>query len=176
MKISSPDIAHKTEAGGVKLGIGSLTEAQTAFDEILASCRSYKPDAHLDGVLVQEMAAAGTEMIVGVSSDRQFGPMLLVGMGGVFVEVFKDMAMAPCPVCKAEALNMINSLKAVKLLDGYRGSKPCDKEALAEIMVRVSEYAAANRSTLKELDMNPVIVYEQGKGAIAVDALLVEQK
>ena len=98
MKISSPDIAHKTEAGGVKLGIGSLAEAQAAFDEILASCRSYKPDAHLDGVLVQEMAAAGTEMIVGVSSNRQFGPMLLVGMGGVFVEVFKDMAMAPCPV------------------------------------------------------------------------------
>ena len=176
MKISSPDIAHKTEAGGVKLGIGSLAEAQAAFDEIMASCRSYKPGAQLDGVLVQEMAAAGTEMIVGVSSDRQFGPMLLVGMGGVFVEVFKDMAMAPCPVCKAEAMNMINSLKAVKLLDGYRGSKPCDKEALAEIMVRVSEYAAANSSTLKELDMNPVIVYEQGKGAIAVDALLVEQK
>ena len=176
MKISSPDIAHKTEAGGVKLNITSAKEAAAAYDEIMENCRRFMPNAKLEGVLVQEMAAAGTEMIVGVSSDRQFGPMLLVGMGGVFVEVFKDMAMAPCPVCKAEAMNMIDSLKAVKLLNGYRGSKPCDKEALADIMVKVSEFACENSSTLKELDMNPVIVYEHGKGAIAVDALLVEQK
>lgn len=176
MKISSPDIAHKTEAGGVRLGIDSLEKAETAFDQIMASCADYKPGAKLDGVLVQEMAPAGTEMIVGVTSDRQFGPMLMVGMGGVFTEVFKDAAIAPCPVNKAEAINMINSLKAVKLLDGYRGTKPCDKDALAEIMTAVSEYAYEHRGTLKEMDLNPVIVYEDGQGAVAVDALIIEQK
>ena len=176
MKISSPDILHKTEAGGVKLGIRTKEEAAAAFEEIMENCRRYKPEARLDGVLVQEMAPAGTEMIVGVTSDRQFGPMLVVGMGGVFVEVFQDVAMAPCPVNSAEALRMIDKLKAVKLLNGYRGSASCDKEALADIMVKVSEFAYEHRSTLKELDINPVIIYERGKGAVAVDALVVEHE
>ncbi len=176
MKISSPDILHKTEAGGVKLNITSEQEAAVAFDEIMENSRKYNPEARLEGVLVQEMARKGTEMIVGVTSDRQFGPMLMVGMGGVFVELFKDVAIAPCPVCREEAMKMINSLKSVKLLDGYRGSRPCDKEALADIMVGVSKFAYEHRNSLKELDINPVIVYECGEGAIAVDALVVEQK
>ena len=176
MKISSPDIAHKTEAGGVKLNIRSAGEAEAAFDEIMESCARHSPSARLEGVLLQEMAPAGTEMIVGVTSDRQFGPMLLVGMGGVFTEVFKDTAMAACPVCREEAMHMIDSLKAARLLDGYRGSRPCDKGALAEIMVKVSRFAAGRRGTLKELDINPVIVYPQGEGAVAVDALVVEQE
>lgn len=176
MKISSPDIAHKTEAGGVKLNIRSAGEAEAAFDEIMESCARHLPSARLEGVLLQEMAPAGTEMIVGVTSDRQFGPMLLVGMGGVFTEVFKDTAMAACPVCREEAMHMIDSLKAARLLDGYRGSRPCDKGALAEIMVKVSRFAAGRRGTLKELDINPVIVYPQGEGAVAVDAMVVEQE
>lgn len=174
LKISSPDIMHKTEAGGVKVGVPSLTEALGAYSDILASCRAYKPDAKIDGILVQEMAAPGTEMIIGVTSDAKFGPMLMVGMGGVFVEVFQDVAMYPCPLGKEEALEMIKSLKSYKLLAGYRGSKPCDIDALAELMVKISRYAQEHKDEVKELDLNPVFVYPEGNGVSVVDALLVK--
>lgn len=173
MKIHSPDIMHKTEAGGVKLQITSLEEAKKAYNDILESCCVYKPDARIQGILVQEMVPAGMEMIIGVMNDAQFGQMLLVGMGGIFVEVFKDAALYPCPVNHAEAKKMIQSLKAYKMLTGYRGSTPCDIEALADMMVKISQYAAETKETLAELDLNPVFVYEEGKGVCAADALIV---
>lgn len=173
MKIHSPDIMHKTEAGGVKLQITSLEEAKKAYNDILESCCAYKPDARIQGILVQEMVPAGMEMIIGVMNDAQFGQMLLVGMGGIFVEVFKDAALYPCPVNHAEAKKMIQSLKAYKMLTGYRGSTPCDIEALADMMVKISQYAAETKETLAELDLNPVFVYEEGKGVCAADALIV---
>ncbi len=173
LKINSPDISHKTDAGGVKLNINELEEAKKAFEEIYKNCRAYKADARLEGILVQEMAPAGTEMIVGVTVDDQFGPMVLVGMGGIFVEVFKDVAVNVCPVGKDEALAMIGSLKSSKLLKGYRGSEPLDIDALAEIIVKVSQYAGEHKDDLAELDLNPVIVYPKGKGVKVVDALIV---
>lgn len=173
MKIHSPDIMHKTEAGGVKLQITSLEEAKKAYNDILESCCAYKPDARIQGILVQEMVPAGMEMIIGVMNDAQFGQMILVGMGGIFVEVFKDAALYPCPVNHAEAKKMIQSLKAYKMLTGYRGSTPCDIEALADMMVKISQYAAETKETLAELDLNPVFVYEEGKGVCAADALIV---
>lgn len=174
LKISSVDILHKTDAGGVKLNLHSREEALIAFDSIMKSCAAYDPQARLDGVLVQEMAEAGTEMIVGISSDAKFGPLLMIGMGGIFVEVFKDAALYPCPLSKEEAIEMIRSLKVYKLLTGYRGSKPCDIDALADLMVRLSQFAAENKDVVKELDLNPVIVYPEGEGLSVVDALLIK--
>lgn len=174
MKISSPDIMHKTEAGGVKLNIMSVEQAENAYADIMANCRAYAPNATLEGILLQEMAPSGVEMIIGINNDPMFGPMLVVGMGGVFVEVFKDAAMYPCPLCKEEAVNMLKSLKAFKLLGGYRGSEPCDIDALADVMVKVASFAAENKETIKEMDMNPVVVYPEGRGVAVLDALVVE--
>jgi acyl-CoA synthetase (NDP forming) len=175
LKVDSPDILHKTNAGGVKLGINSKEEARRAYREILDSCRAYMPSARIDGILVQEMVKPGVEIIVGVKNDPLFGPMLLVGLGGVYVEVFKDISLYSCPLNKVEALDMLKSLKGYQLLAGYRGSKPCDINALVELMLKVSDYAVANKNVLAELDLNPVFVYEDGKGVCVVDALIVKR-
>lgn len=175
LKINSPDILHKTEAGGVRLNIQSVEEAAEAFDRILKDCAAFAADARLDGVLVQQMARPGTEIILGIKNDRQLGPMLLVGLGGVFVELFKDTSLIPCPICKEEALEHLKKLKAYKLLSGYRGSRPKDVAALVDLMVKVSEYAVANKNTLKEMDINPVYVYEEGEGVCVIDALIVKE-
>lgn len=171
MKIDSADIPHKTEAGGVKLGIKNREEAHEAFEGILASCRAYKPDADIKGVLVQEMAPAGTEILLGVTCDPLFGPMIMVGLGGIFVEIFKDVVLYPAPLSKNEAHAMLKKLKAYPLLSGYRGQAAKDIDALCELIAGVSEYAVAKKDQLKELDMNPVFVYE--KGLSVVDALVV---
>lgn len=176
MKISSPDILHKTEAGGVRLNIHTEQEAIAAFEEILTSCRNYSPEARISGILLEEQAKAGVEMMIGVTRDEHFGQMLMAGMGGIFVEVFKDAAMYPCPLAKEEALQMLKSLKAYKLLEGYRGSGPCDVEALVDVMVKISEYAMEHREELKELDLNPVFVHPKGEGVSIADALIVKNR
>lgn len=175
LKINSDEILHKTDAGGVKLNIHSADEAAAAYREILANVARTKPGAKTDGVLVQEMVPAGVEMIIGVTKDKQFGPMLLVGMGGVFVEVFKDAALYPAPLNHDEAIGMLKKLKSYKLLTGYRGAKPCDIDALADMMVKIGDYACAHCDELKELDLNPVFVYPEGEGVCAVDALIVNE-
>lgn len=173
MKIDSSDIPHKTEAGGVKLNINSLTEAAAAYHDILQSCKVYAPNARINGILVQEQAAKGTEVLVGVTNDRQFGPLLLVGLGGVFAEALKDTALYPCPMTQEEALQMLRTLKSWPLFTGWRGAPPLDTEALSRLMAAVSDYACAHKETLAELDLNPVFVYEHGKGVCAADALIV---
>ncbi len=173
-KISSPDILHKSDVGGVKLNVNNKEEAKAAFEEIMASCRAKCPKAELEGILYQEMAPAGTEFIIGVSNDPQLGPMVMVGMGGVFVEVFKDVCLCPAPVSNWEAHEMLRSLKSYKLLTGYRGQAEKDIDALAEAIVKVSEYAFAHSTDLKEMDLNPVFLYDKGKGLCAVDALMVK--
>jgi acyl-CoA synthetase (NDP forming) len=176
MKISSPDILHKSDGGGVKLNITNAGEAADAYSEILRSCASACPDAKIEGVLVQEMAKKGLEMIVGIVNDEVFGPMLLVGFGGVSVEIYKDTALSPCPVNAYEAQSMLSSLKAYRLLTGFRGQPACDTDALIDTMVKVSEFAAERRNSLKEMDINPVILYEKGHGVTAADAVIVEYK
>jgi acyl-CoA synthetase (NDP forming) len=175
LKVDSPDISHKTDAGGVRLNIRSHTEARDAFNGIIQSCKAYKPNAKINGILVQEMVPTGIEIIIGIKNDKQFGPILLVGLGGVFVEVFKDTSLYPCPLVKDEALAILKELKGYTLLTGFRGSKPCDIDALTDLMVRVSEYAVANKDVVTEMDLNPVFVYEKGKGAIAVDARIIKK-
>jgi acetyltransferase len=173
LKIDSRDIPHKTEAGGVRVGLRNGGEVRSAFEEITRNARSHAPSAAIDGVLVQEMVSAGVEVIVGVKSDAQLGPMLLFGSGGIHVEVYDDVILRHCPVDMAGALEMISHTKGVKLLGGHRGKPPADIDALADALVRVSHFALAVAEPLAELDLNPLIVLPRGQGVKAVDALLV---
>lgn len=173
MKISSPQIVHKTDAGGVRLNIKTDEEACEAFDGIMASCKAYNSEAELEGVLVEEMLKPGVEMLLGVVRDVKFGPMLMVGTGGTFAEVWEDVCLYPCPLGHEEAVRMIQALKGYKILKGYRGSPACDINALADTMVTLSDYAVENSESLKELDLNPVFVYENGKGCSVADAVVI---
>ncbi len=173
MKVESPDILHKTDAGGVKLNLKNAAQVRAAYNEILSNCRTSCPDARINGVLVQEMLKSGTEMIVGVTNDPSFGPMVLCGMGGVFTEVFKDAAVFPAPLTKKNALAMIGSLKAYRIMNGYRGQKKLDVDALADMLVRVGDFAVQHRNDLAEMDMNPVFVYPEGEGTAVADALVI---
>ncbi|CUM93396.1 Uncharacterized conserved protein [Blautia hydrogenotrophica] len=174
LKINSAEILHKTEAGGVRLNITSVEEALLASRQIHENVKRTMPRASTDGILMQEMAPPGVEIIIGVTNDPQFGPMLLAGLGGIFVELLKDTVLYPAPINKIEAEMILKSLKTYRLLTGYRGSKPCDLDALEDLMVKISEYAALHKDTLKEMDLNPVFVYPKGQGVCVVDALIVK--
>ncbi len=174
-KIESPDILHKSDVGGVKLNIRNLEELEAAFDEVVTNVKHHCPDARINGVLVSRMLPPGREFIIGVNNDPQFGPMVLCGLGGVFVEVFKDVSLYPAPLNRKEALQMIRSLKGYKLLTAYRGQKEGDVEALADMIVQIADYAAKNKDTLAELDLNPVFVYPKGEGVAMADALVVKK-
>ena len=171
VKIVSRDIAHKTEAGGVKLGVAS-GDLGKAADEVIANGRKYKADARIDGVLVSEMAS-GLEALIGVVNDEAFGPSVVLGLGGILTEVLKDVTFRIAPFDLATANDMIAELRGAKLFDGYRGKPAADKDALAKALVDVSIMAAALGDRLKEMDINPVFVREKGKGLAAADALVV---
>ena len=173
LKIDSPDIAHKTEAGGVRLDLADESAVCAAYDEIVANAKRHAPGAAISGVSVQEMVSAGVETIVGIQYDPQLGPMLVFGSGGVMVEVFDDVATRHCPIGRAEALQMIDEVKGAKLLRGFRGKPAADVDALADALVRVSNMAVRLEGTLDELDINPLMVLPAGQGVKAVDALAV---
>lgn len=171
VKIVSRDIAHKTEAGGVRLKVAAEDLSRVA-SEIIASAAHYKPDAVIDGVLVSEMAS-GVEALIGVVNDEGFGPTVALGLGGVLTEVLKDVTFRIAPFDIETARDMIAELRGAKLFDGYRGSPPADKEALAAMLVEVSRMAAALGDRLKEMDINPVFVGPKDEGCVAADALIV---
>ncbi len=171
VKIVSRDIAHKTEAGGVRLRVAAEDLPRVA-SEIIASAKNYKPDAVIDGVLVSEMAS-GVEALIGVVNDEGFGPTVALGLGGVLTEVLKDVTFRIAPFDIETARDMIAELRGAKLFDGYRGSPPADKEALAAMLVEVSRMAAALGERVKEMDVNPVFVRPKGEGCVAADALIV---
>lgn len=171
VKIHSADIQHKSDVGGVKLNISDEGELAQAFDDIMRSCTERAPQAKLEGVLLKPMLPSGAEIIIGVANDKDFGPSVMVGMGGVFVELFNDVQLGMAPLNANQARQMVDGLKAATLLKGYRGSEPCDIDALVELIVKISEMAAAGADEIKELDLNPVFVTPEGV-AIA-DALLV---
>ena len=173
LKIDSPDILHKTEAGGIRLGVQGAEEVRRAYTEIIASVLAHSPDANISGLLVQEMVAEGVEVIAGVSYDAQLGPILLFGTGGVLVEVYDDVAVRRCPLTLAETQAMLSEVKGARLLRGFRGRPPADVAALAETLVRVSWLAVHLEGHLTELDINPLIVLPEGRGVRAVDALAV---
>jgi acyl-CoA synthetase (NDP forming) len=175
VKVQSPDILHKTEARAVRLGLRSAGEVRAAYEDVLAGARRHAPQARILGVLVQPMAPPGREVILGVERDATFGPMLMVGLGGVAVEVLKDVALAPVPLAAADARAMLARLKGAALLGAHRGAPPADVDALIELMVRLSRFAADHAETIAEIDLNPVIVHPQGEGVSVVDALIVKQ-
>jgi acyl-CoA synthetase (NDP forming) len=175
LKVQSPDIIHKTEAGAVLLGLSGDGAVRDGYRQVLARAKAVHPNAKIDGVLVQAMAKRGQEMILGITRDPVFGPMLMVGLGGIHVEVLKDVAFAPVPLDADDALALVGELKGAALLDGVRGAKPADKQALAELMVALSRFAADHADQIAEIDLNPVIVHEAGQGLSVVDALIVKQ-
>lgn len=173
LKIDSPDILHKTEAGVVQLNLVDAAQVRAAYANVMARARAHAPQATISGVSVQEMVAQGVEVIVGVSYDQQLGPILLFGTGGVMVEVYNDVALRRCPVTRSEAQAMIAEVKGTRLLQGFRGRPAADVDALADALVRVSQLAMHFEGRLAELDINPLMVLPTGKGVKAADALVV---
>jgi acetyltransferase len=173
MKVNSPDILHKTEAGGIRLGLSNADEVGAAFAEITSNARRYDPQAAIDGVLVQEMVSNGVEVIAGINYDPQLGPVVLFGTGGVMVEVYNDVAVRHCPITPAEAVEMIDQVKGARLLRGFRGAPEADVPALADTLVKVSHMAVHLEGQLSELDINPLMVLPKGQGVKVADALAV---
>ncbi len=172
LKIDSGDIAHKTDVGGVRLGCGDATAVRQACREMLDDVRRVAPSAHIDGILVQQMIAGGTEMIVGVKSDPVAGPAVVCGFGGIFVELLRDVAVRVLPIRQADAMEMIAELRGSTILSGVRGRAPADVAALADALVGVATLAATHRERLRSLDINPLVVLADGHGVVAVDWLV----
>lgn len=172
IKVQSPDISHKTEAKAVRLDIADESELEVAYHEVLTNARAYKPDARIEGVLVQEMVKGGTEAILGVTNDPLFGPAVMFGLGGIFAEVLKDVAFRLAPVTLSVAREMIAEIKGYPVLAGVRGKAPADIDALADAIVKLSALAIDLRGELSELDINPLFVMEKGQGVVAADALI----
>lgn len=173
LKIASEDVAHKTEAGGVMLDVANAEGVREAHARILANVARHAPTARIDGVLVAPMLRGGTEMIAGVSQDPVFGPIVMVGMGGIYAEVLNDVAVQAAPVTEDEAMAMIRSLKMFPILDGARGRPPADIEAAARSVARLSEFAFRHRDHIADIDMNPILVRPRGQGAVVLDALMI---
>lgn len=177
MKIDSPDILHKSDIGAVKLNLDSVEAVKTAYDEIMKAAQDSSPGARINGVLLEEMVQEeGEEVIVGVKRDPKFGPMVMFGLGGVYVEILKDVAFRFAPLTYSEALEMIKEIRSYKILEGARGKAEKDIEALAKELVKVGELASTYEEYIDELDINPLLVLETGKGVKALDALVVKSK
>lgn len=161
LKVVSPDIIHKSDAGGVKLNLSDPGQAGLAYDQILSNARKYNADALIKGVLVVRQAQKDTECIVGAIKDNQFGHCIMFGLGGVAVELYKDVSFRVLPLTQADAREVISETKASKLLKGYRGSSPKDVNAITDVLLSISHMLEENPE-IKELDINPLMVYEHG--------------
>lgn len=170
LKIVSPDIVHKSDVGGVKLNLESAAAVAKAYDEIMKSVKKKEPKASVDGVAVQKMAKPGVEVIVGMSKDSTFGPVIMFGLGGIMVEVMKDVSFRIVPLLRRDAREMVREIKGYPLLNGYRGSDPVDTKKLEDIILKVSTFADKHPE-VKEMDLNPIYAYKNG--ALAVDARII---
>jgi acetyl-CoA synthetase (ADP-forming) len=170
LKVVSPDIIHKTDVGGVMIGIKDADGVRVGYKQILANVKKHEPKARIMGVLIQEMAPAATEVIVGSVKDPQFGPAVMFGLGGIFVEVLKDVTFRIAPIDRDEATEMISEVKAFPLLKGYRNMPPADINAISDILLNTSRLVT-DHPEIRELDLNPIMVYENG--AKTVDARIV---
>ena len=172
LKIASPDLPHKTEAGGVVLNLRDRSGVADAYVRIIAAARSYKADARVDGVLVQKMAPKGIELVIGMVNDPTFGPIMMAGFGGTLVELMGDVVHRPAPVDADEAGAMLMGLKSAKLLQGFRGAKPIGMAPAARLIAALSQAALAYRGQIAEMELNPVILHEDGSGVTIADALI----
>ncbi len=173
LKVQSPQLPHKTEAGGVRLNLADRDAVTSAYTAMLADVARHAPDAAIDGVLVQRMAPKGHELVIGMVDDPTFGPIMMLGFGGTTVELFGDVVHAPAPIDDAEATRMILSLKSAPLLTGFRGSKPIDLAPVASLVAALSRAALTLRDDVREFELNPVIVHADGSGLTVADALLM---
>jgi len=170
LKIVSPDIIHKSDIGGVKLGLANATQVGKAFAEIMAAAKKANKKADIQGISVQKMARPGVEVIMGMSKDAQFGPVLMFGLGGVFVEVLKDVAFRIVPLNRRDASQMIREIKGYPLLEGYRGQEPANITMLEDLLLKLSDFVDKNPK-IKEMDLNPIFAYKDR--ALAVDARVI---
>ena len=176
MKIVSPDILHKSDAGGVKVNIKDEASVHDAFRSILANARNYKAEASIHGIAIQEMAPWGTEVILGSVNDPTFGPTMMFGLGGIFVEVLKDVTFRVAPVSKGQAMRMLGEIRGAPILAGVRGESPRDREAMGNLLCNYSHMILELGDEIAESDANPVLVYEEGKGLKVVDARIILKK
>ncbi len=170
LKIASPDVVHKSDAGGVKVGVSGDDAVAAAYDEIVAAVEAAQPGARVDGVSVQAMADPGVEVIIGVSRDPQFGPLLMFGLGGVLVEVLGDVSFRVAPLTERDASEMVREIKGFPILRGHRGSPPADLDAIERALLNLSRFVDS-RPDVSEVDLNPIIAHP--KGLTAVDARVV---
>lgn len=172
MKIVSPQISHKSDVGGIKLSLQNAAEVRIAYKDMMENIPKKMPTASLEGVQLQKMLSDGREVIIGMVRDPTFGPMLMFGLGGIYVEILKDVRFAIAPVNESEAREMITGIKTYPLLTGIRGTKPSDIGALVDVILRVSKLVC-DFSEIEEFEINPLMVFEEGKGALAVDIRLM---
>jgi len=170
MKIVSPDIIHKTDAGGVKVGIKDEKEAKTAYQDIIYKVKKYKKEAKISGVIAYPMVPQGTEIIIGMMKDPHFGPVIMFGLGGIFVEILKDISFRILPIEERDAREMITETKGYEILKGARGKPPRDIRAIEEVLMKVSKLTIGNPE-ISEIDLNPVFVFK--KGLQVVDARMI---
>lgn len=173
MKIVSPQVIHKSDVGGVVTGIANEAQLEAAYEQIVQNVKQKCPEAHIEGILVQKQAPKGTEVVVGALRNEQFGPVVMFGMGGIYIEVFKDVAFRLAPLERDEALRMIESTKVSEILKGARGGTVCDIEALADLIVNTAKLVS-DYPEVAELDFNPVFCYPEG--CVAVDARIIPKK
>jgi len=170
LKIVSPDILHKTDVGGVKLSLNNKEDVGNAYDEIISAIKKHQPSAKIQGVSVQPMARPATEVIIGMSKDPQFGPVLMFGLGGILVEILKDISFRIVPLTGRDANEMIREIKGYPVLEGYRGQEPANIAVLEQLLLKVSEFVES-KPEIKELDINPIFAYRDS--ALAIDARVI---
>ncbi len=173
LKIISPDISHKSDIGGVKLGLANMSQVSNAYSEIISNVHQKMPQAKIEGVSVQQMARQGLELIIGMNQDPQFGPVIMFGLGGILVEVLKDVSFRLVPLTRRDAAEMVREIKGFVLLQGYRGQEPINLPYLEELLVKVSNFIEKNPQ-IRELDLNPLFAYKDG--IVAVDARIVVEE
>ncbi len=173
LKIDSPDILHKSEADAIRLGVSSKEEIFQVYDELLENAQKYNPNARINGVSVQEMVQEGCEVMIGMTQDTLFGPTVAFGLGGIFVEALKDISLRVVPLTKADAQNMVCEIKGYEILKGFRGKNRADVEAVIDVLMKISKLAEDWKDRISEIDINPLIVFDEGFGVKALDALIV---
>ena len=175
-KVVSPDISHKSDVGGVILGIKDIEGAVKSYRQIISNVKKYVPNAKIVGVLYQKMASPGyIEVIVGATRDQTFGPVVMFGIGGIFVELLKDVSFRLAPLDPEDADDMIKEIKGYRLLEGYRGMPPRDVEAIKDILIKTSKIIT-DIDRIQDIDLNPIMLYEKGKGALTVDVRVILRK
>ncbi len=176
MKILSPQIIHKTDAGGVKLNIQSENEAEEAFNEIVANAKQYKKDADIRGVLIEKMVKSSTEIIVGVTRDPTFGPAIMFGLGGIFVELLKDVSFRIAPITEKDAKQMIHEIKALPMLQGFRGGPNVELTQIIEVLIKISKLSIDFIDDILEIDLNPIFAYDDHLLTVDARVILTEKK